>query len=451
MTAAKPKVVIVGAGFGGLTAAQALTRVPVEVTVIDRHNYHYFQPLLYQVATAALSPADIAWPVRGILKRQENATVLMATVTAIDTAAKVVRAGRTDVPYDFLVLATGATHSYFSHPEWAAVAPGLKQIEDATAIRRKILLAFERAELSQDPDEQKRLLTFVVVGDGPTGVEMAGAIAEVTHHALPREFRRINPHSARVILIEAGSRLLPTFPETLSAYVERALTRMRVEVMTSARVTNCDAKGVDLEGSRIETKTTIWAAGVVASPAGEWVGAEQDRSKRIKVGSDLKVPGYPDIFAIGDTAAVVDATGRQVPGIAPAAKQMGRYVGSVITARVSGHKMPGAFRYRHHGDLATIGRKAAVVKLDHLHLKGFMGWVFWSVAHVYFLIGTRNRAVVAFSWMWNYVTYQRGARLIVDGADEQQAARSEKAPPAATAVEVTRPAERVPSSGSDWR
>jgi NADH dehydrogenase len=331
------------------------------------------------------------------------------------------------------------------------VAPGLKQIEDATAIHRKILLAFERAELSQDPDEQKRLLTFVVVGGGPTGVEMAGAIAEVAHHALPREFRRINPHSARVILIEAGPRLLPTFPETLSAYVERALTRMGVEVMTSARVTNCDAKGVDLEGSRIETKTTIWAAGVVASPAGEWVGAEQDRSKRIKVGSDLKVPGYPDIFAIGDTAAVVDATGRQVPGIAPAAKQMGRYVGSVITARVSGHKEPGAFRYRHHGDLATIGRKAAVVKLDHLHLKGFMGWVFWSVAHVYFLIGTRNRAVVAFSWMWNYVTYQRGARLIVDGADEQQAARSEKAPPAATAVEVTRPAERVPSSGSDWR
>ena len=452
----RPKVVVVGAGFGGLTTVQALARVPVDVTVIDRHNYHYFQPLLYQVATAALSPADIAWPIRGILKRQKNATVLMATVTGIDTAAKLVHAGPVLVPYHFLVLATGATHSYIGHPEWAEVAPGLKRIEDATAIRRKVLLAFERAELSRDPEERKRLLTFVVVGGGPTGVEMAGAIAEVAHHALPAEFRHIDPHGARVILIEAGPRLLPTFPEDLSAYVQRALTRMGVEVMTSARVTNCDELGVELGNERIEAATKVWAAGVIASLAGEWIEAERDSAGRIKVAPDLSVPGYPEIFAIGDTAAAVDATGRQVPGIAPAAKQMGRYVADVIAARVSaaricGRDTPGPFHYRHHGDLATIGRKAAVVKLDHMHLTGFIGWVFWSVAHVYFLIGLRNRAVVAFSWMWNYLTYQRGARLIVDGSDQQEAAQVEKSLPFRTGVEATRTKERAAAAGSDWR
>ncbi len=451
--AEKPKVVIIGAGFGGLTAAQALARAAVEVTLIDRHNFHYFQPLLYQVATAALSPADIAWPIRGILKRQKNATVLMATVTGIDTAARLVHSGPVSIPYDYLVLATGATHSYFGHPEWAAVAPGLKQIEDATAIRRKVLLAFEKAELIDDPQEQRRLLTFVVVGGGPTGVEMAGAIAEVAHHALPAEFRRIDPHAARVVLIEAGPRLLSSFPEDLSVYAHKALERMGVEVMTSARVTNCDGGGVDLEGGRIEAGSLVWAAGVIASPAAEWVRAERDRAGRVKVGPDLTIPGHPEIFAIGDTAAVVDATGRQVPGIAPAAKQMGRYVADVVAARVSGRSIPRPFRYRHQGDLATIGRKAAVVKLDHMHLKGFIGWVFWSVAHVYFLIGLRNRAVVAFSWMWNYFTHQRGARLIVDGPAGQEIARAEKALPRTSAVEVTRetsPAAARPA-GTDWR
>ncbi len=453
MAASMPKVVVVGAGFGGLKVAQSLAHVPVSVTVIDRHNFHYFQPLLYQVATAALSPADIAWPIRGILRRQKNTTVLMADVTDIDTDARLVYAGPATVPYDYLVLATGATHSYFGHPEWAPVAPGLKQIEDATAIRRRILSAFEQAELIGDLDEQRRLLTFVVVGGGPTGVEMAGAIAEVAHHALPTEFRRIDPHCTRVILVEAGPRLLPSFPEDLSVYAQRALERMGVEVRTSARVVNCDPKGVDLGGARINADTIVWAAGVVASPAAGWVAVEHDQAGRVKVGPDLTVPGRPEIFAIGDTAAVIDANGKTVPGIAPAAKQMGRYVADVIGARVSGGTAPGPFRYRHQGDLATIGRKAAVVKLDHVHLKGFAGWLFWGFAHVFFLIGVRNRAVVAFSWLWNYLTYQRGARLIVDGLDAQAAAQAEKVQPQATAVEVSRSLShnQAQSPGVDWR
>jgi NADH dehydrogenase len=422
-----PRVVIVGAGFGGLTTAQSLARAPVEVTVIDRNNFHAFQPLLYQVATAALSPADIAWPIRSILKRQKNASVLMADVTGVDADARVIHAGPVTVPYDYLVLATGATHSYFGHPEWASAAPGLKQIEDATAIRRKVLLAFEHAELTGDVEEQRRLLTFIVVGGGPTGVEMAGAIAEVAHHTLPAEFRRIDPHAARVILIEAGPRLLPAFPEDLAAYAERALRKMGVEVMTSAKVTNCDEDGVDLDGKRIDAGTIIWAAGVVASPAGEWLGVEKDKAGRVKVGPDLTVPGRPEIFAIGDTAAVVDVEGKTVPGIAPAAKQMGKYVADVIASRVEGRTVTGPFRYRHQGDLATIGRKAAVVKLNRLHLTGFIGWIFWGLAHVYFLIGLRNRAVVAFTWLWNYLTYQRGARLIVDIKTTQKAAQKDRA------------------------
>jgi NADH:ubiquinone reductase (H+-translocating) len=378
---------------------------------------------------------------------------LMAEVTGVDMEKRLVHAGPVSVPYDYLVLATGATHSYFGHPEWASVAPGLKQIEDATAIRRRILTAFEQAELIGDIEERRRLLTFVVVGGGPTGVEMAGAIAEVAHHALPAEFRRIDPHATRVILIEAGPRLLPTFPEDLSGYAHEALERMGVEVMTSARVTHCDARGVDLEGSRIEAGTIVWAAGVVASPAAEWIEAERDRAGRVKVGPDLTVPGRPEIFVIGDTAAAVDETGRTVPGIAPAAKQMGRYVADVIAAGIANRPRPRPFRYRHQGDLATIGRKAAVVKLDHLHLKGFFGWLFWGFAHVYFLIGLRNRAVVALNWFWNYLTYQRGARLIVDSPDAQEAAQTEKSKPLASSVEMSRSPDRsqVNIAGQDWR
>jgi NADH dehydrogenase len=408
------------------------------VTVIDRNNFHAFQPLLYQVATAALSPADIAWPIRSILKRQKNASVLMANVTGIDADARIVHAGSVTVPYDYLVLATGATHSYFGHPEWASVAPGLKQIEDATAIRRRVLMAFEHAELTGDIEEQRRLLTFVVIGGGPTGVEMAGAIAEVAHHALPAEFRRIDPHAARVILIEAGPRLLPVFPEDLASYAEHSLKKMGVEVMTSGLVTNCDEDGVDLGDRRIDASTIIWAAGVVASPAAEWLGVEKDKAGRIKVGPDLTVPGSPEIFAIGDTAAVVDAEGRMVPGIAPAAKQMGKYVADVIAARAGGRTSPGPFRYRHQGDLATIGRKAAVVKLNRLHLTGFIGWLFWGFAHVYFLIGLRNRAAVAFAWLWNYLTYQRGARLIVDSRTSQKESRKDRAQAEAADLEAGR-------------
>jgi NADH:quinone reductase (non-electrogenic) len=438
MNAGRARVAIVGAGFGGLTLARSLARAPVDVTIIDRHNYHYFQPLLYQVATAALSPADIAWPIRGILKRQTNATVLLANVTGIDADARVVRAGSLTVPYDYLVLATGATHSYFGHPEWASVAPGLKQMEDATAIRRKVLLAFEHAEVTDDYDEQRRLLTFVVVGGGPTGVEMAGAIAEVAHHALPAEFRRIDPHAARVILIEAGPRLLPAFPEDLSAYARKALEGMGVEVRTLAPVTNCDEGGVDLDGERIEADTIIWAAGVVASPAAAWLGVEGDRAGRVKVEPDLTVPGRPEIFVIGDTAAFLDPAGKPVPGIAPAAKQMGGYVADVIAAKVANRPLPGPFRYRHQGDLATIGRKAAVVKLDRIHLTGLIGWWFWGIAHIYFLIGLRNRAVVALNWFWNYLTYQRGARLIIDSTLAQEPARTENRRSPAGSVEVSR-------------
>lgn len=414
MANGKVKVAIVGAGFGGLEAAKALRRAAAEVVVIDRHNHHCFQPLLYQVATAALSPADIAWPIRHILRFQRNATVLMGKVLGIDAKERLVRAEFGEVRYDYLVIAAGAQHSYFGRDEWAAYAPGLKRIEDATTIRRKILTAFERAELTQDNDEQQRLITFVIVGGGATGVEMAGAIADVARQTLAADFRRIDPRRARIVLIEAGTRVLPTFSPRLSDYVRKTLERSGVEVRTETLVTDCDAQGVDLKNGRIDAETIIWAAGVTASPAAQWLGAETDASGRVKVAKDLSVPDNPNIFVIGDTASVLDEQGRPVPGIAPAAKQMGKYVAKVISARIAGLKQPGPFRYVHFGDLATIGRRAAVVKLGRLELKGFVAWAFWSVAHIYFLIGLRYRFLVAINWAWDYITFQRGARLITE-------------------------------------
>jgi NADH dehydrogenase len=411
----KLQVVILGAGFGGLEAAKALRHAPVDITLIDRQNYHCFQPLLYQVATAALSPADIAWPIRHILRRQANVTVFMAEVAGIDAAARIVNTNAGPFAFDYLVIATGARNWYFGHDSWARFAPGLKRIEDATRIRRSILSAFEEAELARDDAERERLLTFVIIGGGPTGVEMAGAIAEVARQTLARDFRRIDPRTARIVLIEAGPRLLPNFSEHHARYAHDTLAAMGVDVMTSSPVLKCDDGGVDLADGRIDAGAVIWAAGITASPAAQWLAAEHDRAGRVVVRADLCVEGFDTIFVVGDTVAVKDPAGRPVPGLASAAKQMGKYVGKLIAARVAGRSMP-PFRYRHQGDLATIGRRAAIVELGRIQLKGFVGWMFWSAVHIYFLVGLRNRFVVAITWLWSYMTFQRGARLITDAA-----------------------------------
>ena len=404
-----PRVVIVGGGFGGIETAKALRHAAVKVTIIDRQNHHCFQPLLYQVATAALSPADVAWPIRHMLATQRNATVLMAEVRAIDTRKRLVLTGGVSIPYDYLVIATGATHSYFGHENWAMFAPGLKGIDDATRTRRRILIAFERAEITENEEERKRLLTFAIVGGGPTGVEMAGALAEIARQTLPSDFRRIDPSTARILLIEAGPRILPALPEPLSAYAESALRGMGVEVLTSSLVTNCDENGVEVGGHLMSAGTIIWAAGVVASPVAAWMQVASDKAGRVVVEPDLSVSGLPNVFVIGDAAAVRSASNQIVPGLAAAAKQMGRYVGNVIAARAQGKPSPDPFRYRHQGDLATIGWRTAVVNLKHVHLTGLLGSLFWSVAHIDFLIGIRSRFVVAFSWAWQYLTFQRGA------------------------------------------
>jgi NADH dehydrogenase len=406
----RPRVIIVGGGFAGLEAAKALECAPVDIVLVDRQNHHCFQPLLYQVATAALSPADIAWPIRSILSRQSNLRVVMAKVTAVDTKAQTLQADQLSLPYDYLVLACGVTHAYFGHDEWAAAAPGLKQIEDAREIRARFLLAFEHAEVADDDAVRRKLLTFVVVGGGPTGVEMAGAMAEVAKETLRADFRQIDPAASRIVLIEAGPRILPALPENLSAYAQRVLEGMDVEVRVNTRVTDCTRDGVTLgDGTRVEASTIVWAAGVVASPAAQWIGAERDRAGRIFVNADLSVPGLSNIFVAGDLASVRDA---QVPGIAPAAKQMGKYIGRLIATRVAGREPPKPFRYHHAGDLAAIGRRAAVVKIRRFELTGFLAWLFWGVAHIYFLIGLRNRFVVAITWLWSWLTFRRGARLI---------------------------------------
>jgi len=411
----RPCVIIVGGGFAGLECARALAGAAVDIVLVDRQNHHCFQPLLYQVATAALSPADIAWPIRSILSRQDNLRVVMATVTSIDTTQQTLQADELTLHYDYLVLACGVTHAYFGHDEWSAAAPGLKTIENAREIRARFLSAFERAEIADDDAVRRKLLTFVVVGGGPTGVEMAGAMAEVAHETLKEDFRRIDPRMSRIILIEAGPRILPALPGNLSNYAKSVLQRMGVEVMEQTRVTNCTRDGVTLgDDKRIEASTIVWAAGVMASPAAQWIDAEHDRAGRIIVNPDLTVPDRPNVFVAGDLASV---RGEQIPGIAPAAKQMGRYIGRVIAAKVKGQTRTDPFRYRHAGDLATIGRRAAVVKIGRIELTGFLAWLFWGVAHIYFLIGLRNRFVVAITWLWSWLTFRRGARLI--SADEQ--------------------------------
>ena len=405
------RVVIVGAGFGGLSLAKGLARTPYDVTLIDRHNYHLFQPLLYQVATAALSPADIAAPVRAILRGQSNAAVMLADVSGIDLAAKEVIAEGKRIPYDILVLATGAQHAYFGHDDWAPFAPGLKTIDDATYLRRRILLAFERAEAEQDAAERARLLTFVVIGGGPTGVEMAGAIAELAKWALAADFRNIDPRSARIVLVEGGPRLLPALHADLSEKARLSLEKLGVEVRLNAMVTACSDHDVAIGAERIETRTIMWAAGVKASPAAAWLGVTGDRVGRVKVAADLSVVEHPDVFAIGDTALALDADGKPLPGVAPVAKQQGEYLARLLAARAEGKALP-PFRYRDFGSLATIGRKHAVADFGKVRLSGFIAWVLWSAAHVYFLIGFRRRMIVALHWAWSYLTFQRGTRLI---------------------------------------
>lgn len=406
-----PRVVIVGAGFGGLRAARALRNAPVEVTIIDKNNHHLFQPLLYQVATAGLSPADISAPIRSILKKQKNTTVLLAEVTGVDAERQVVHTTDQEIEYDYLVVATGATHSYFGHDEWGEFAPGLKSIPDATYLRRQILLAFEAAEMERDPERQRELMTFVLVGAGPTGVEMAGAIAELAHKALARDFRHIDPRLARVILVEAMPRILPVFPEKLAEKASKALTRLGVEVKTKSAVESIDKEGVVIAGEHIPARNVIWTAGVAASPAAKWLQAETDRAGRAKVQSDLSLPSHSNVFVVGDTALCMQ-DGKPLPGVAPVAMQEGEYVGARIAQLAAGQKPTKEFRYKSKGNLATIGRSFGIADFGWMRLTGFIGWVLWLAVHVFFLIGFRNRVLVMFQWAWAYLTFQRGARLI---------------------------------------
>ena len=404
----RERVVIVGAGFGGLAAAKQLAHKPVDVTIVDRRNHHLFQPLLYQVATAALSPADIAGPIRSILSNAPNIRVLLDEVTGIEADAQRVELSSGDsLEYDWLILATGARHSYFGRNEWAANAPGLKSIEDAIAIRRRILLALERAETENDPDRRRALLTFVVIGAGPTGVEMAGAIAELARRAVSRDFRSITPHCSRVILIEAGSRVLPSFPASLSQSAADSLHDLGVELRVGAPVRDIGAGYVQLSDQLIFAQTVVWAAGVQASPAAEWLDAEHDTNGRIFVEADLRVAPYERIFAIGDTANAAGPDRGALPAVAPVAKQQGHYVADFILGR---RQTP--FAYRDYGNLATIGRSKAVIDWGNIQLSGFAAWLIWSIAHIWFLVGFRSRVGVAISWLWSYLTYQRSARLI---------------------------------------
>jgi len=432
--ASGPRVVIVGGGFGGLTAARALRRAPVHLTLIDRRNHHLFQPLLYQVATAALSATQIAAPIRHVLAAQRNCRVIMAEARRVDTARRVVVLADDEAPYDCLVLAAGATHSYFGHDDWAPHAPGLKTVDDALEIRRRLLLAFERAERRSDPDAQRPDLTFVIVGAGPTGVEMAGAICEIALKDVPRDFRRVDPATTRVLLVEAQARVLPTFPEALSQRAARDLADLGVELHLRTRVTHVDAESVTLESDRgaerVRSRNVIWGAGVRAAPLGETLGVPLDRSGRIVVAADLSVPGHPEIFVVGDLAHVTDArTGGPVPGVAPAAMQMGRHVAGIIAAEAAGRGGPRpAFRYRDKGSLATIGRARAVAAIGGFRFAGLAAWLLWGAVHILFLITFRQKLFVMLDWIWSYVTFTAGARLIY-GGDADDGTRPAPAPP----------------------
>lgn len=425
MNRAAHQVVVIGAGFGGLECTRALSGAGLHVTVIDRRNHHLFQPLLYQVATTSLATSEIAWPVRHLLRKRKDVTTLLGTIVGIDTQGKrVLIEDDGSVPYDTLVLATGARHAYFGHDEWEPFAPGLKTLEDATTIRRRILLAFERAERETDPEKRRALMTLVIIGGGPTGVELAGTIAELAHDTLSGEFRNIDPGTARVVLIEAGERILAGFKPELSAYARKALERLGVTVELGRAVTECTAEGVTFGGETLPAGAIIWAAGVAASPAAEWLGVPADRVGRLIVEPDLTVPGHPEIFAVGDTAHVEWQEGRLVPGIAPAAKQQGRHVAATIRARLAGNDASRPFRYKHDGDLATIGKRAAAIDFGWIKLTGWPAWWIWGFAHIYFLIGLRNRLAVSLSWLWIYFSGQRSARLITQGDEDGASARS---------------------------
>ena len=411
-----PHVVIIGAGFGGIACARALRHAPVRVTVIDRHNYHLFQPLLYQVATAVLSPGDIAVPIRSILRGQFNAQVLLGNVTDVDIRERrVVMDGRS-VPYDYLVVATGAAHSYFGRDDWAPYAPGLKRVDDATSMRRRLLETFERAEVAGS--EAERLLNFVIVGGGPTGVELAGAIAELARFGMEKDFRNFDPSVANILLVQAAPRILPTFPEVLSRRAQQSLEQIGVKVLVNSRVQEIDADGVIIDGIRVDSKSVLWAAGVTASPAARWLKAEADNAGRVKVTETLAVPNIPNVFAIGDTAASNGWAGKPVPGLAPAAKQGGAYVARLITARVLGAPEPRPFVYHHRGSLATIGRKAAVADFGTIKVSGAFAWWLWGVVHLLFLVGGRNRLAVLLNWSWSYFSFRASTRLITGTSGE---------------------------------
>jgi len=416
-----PRVVIVGAGFGGLTAARALARAPARITVIDRKNHHTFQPLLYQVATAGLSPSEIAAPIRSILRGRDNVEVLLGEVTGFDLARRLVETPEQKIPYDYLVVAAGASHAYFGHDDWEPFAPGLKTIEDALEIRRRVLLAFELAERQAAAGESRLALNFVVVGAGPTGVELAGTLAEISRHALVQEFRAIDPKSAKILLLEGGPRVLPTYPEELSSSAQEQLQKLGVEVRTSALVTGVEPGVVRVGDTRLAAAVILWAAGVAASPLGKTLGVPVDRAGRVAVEPDLSLPDHPEVFVIGDLAALKDESGRMLPGVAPVAMQQGRYVAKIIQRELEGATEAAAkaqppprpgFHYWDKGSLATIGRAAAVAEFGKLHISGFIAWLAWLFVHILFLIGFRNRLLVFIEWAWSYVTYERGARLI---------------------------------------